>query len=217
MNNLSELRHEHQKNKIQNNHLENTSPSPWDQLDLWIKEALAHSYFQPNAMSLATVSPDGKPSCRMVLLKSFSPEGIIFYTHYLSKKAQELAHFPHAALLLYWDKQERQIRIEGQVKKISPEESDQYFSSRPRGSQISAAISPQSQKIPDREYLEQKYLKLEQASQDKSIPRPEDWGGYCLVPSYFEFWQGRESRLHDRVIYQRANTSSGWEKSLLAP
>lgn len=221
MTDLSDLRHDFQHNENNPLSLNNTPDTPWPLLHDWLTEAQSAKYFQPNAMSLATVSPEGKPSCRIVLLKSFTPEaGIIFYTHYLSKKGQDLAHNPHAALLLYWDQLEKQIRIEGSVSKISAQDSDHYFHTRPYLSQLGAAISPQSQIIPDRSFLDQAFQNLKHQypeSSDNLIPRPEHWGGYVLKPTYFEFWQGRASRLHDRVVYSHQAPNSHWEKYLLAP
>jgi pyridoxamine 5'-phosphate oxidase len=168
-----------------------------------------------NAMVLATSDSDNKPSARIILLKGFDKEGFVFYTNYDSRKGRQIAVNPNAALVFFWPALERQVRIEGRIEKTSRKESDEYFKIRPEGSNISAMISPQSQRIPNREYLEhleQDHLNL---YHNKTIDRPENWGGYRLVPDLFEFWQGREHRLHDRFEY--AWTSGGWEIYRLAP
>ncbi len=200
--------------------LSNTAENPFEQLNLWLTQALQEHFFQPNAMVLSTVDlKTNQPSSRVVLLKYLNnQDGLIFYTHYQSRKAQELDQNPKASGLLYWDKLERQVRIEGAIQKTSPLISDQYFQSRPRESQIGASISPQSQIIPDRTFLTQAYQQLNQDLNNQTIPRPDHWGGYQLIPSYFEFWQGRSSRLHDRIIYQEDPLNkNSWLKSRLAP
>ena len=190
---------------------------PMDQFALWFKEATNADLLEPNAMTLATADPDGKPRARIVLLKDYSDGGFVFYTNYQSDKATELIANPQAALVFLWDKLERQVRVEGKVEKISPEESDTYFHSRPMGSQIGAWVSPQSSIIPNREVLETKQKELEQKYADsEQIPRPENWGGFRVVPHRVEFWQGRPSRLHDRLVY-RLQSDGTWEVVRLAP
>lgn len=223
---LSDLRHEPSQEltdpQLPGLEFSNTADNPFDQLDLWLNQAIQALFFQPNAMVLSTMdSKTHQPSSRVVLLKDFNQkDGLIFYTHYQSRKSQELELNPQASALFYWDKLERQVRIEGKIQKISDLISDQYFQSRPRESQIGASISPQSQIIPDRDFLIQAYQKLENNLNNQTIPRPDYWGGYQLIPSYFEFWQGRNSRLHDRIIYKNNNSNKDkntWLKSRLAP
>ena len=189
---------------------------PLEQFKRWLDEAIAENFRMPNAMTLATVSRDGKPSARIVLLKQVDERGFIFYTNYLSRKGKELSANPFASLTFFWDTLDRQVRAEGSVIKVSEEESNQYFQSRPRDSQISAVISSQSSIVESREELENKWQELEQALTNKPIPRPQHWGGYCLKPASIEFWQGRESRLHDRILYELQNDGS-WKISRLAP
>lgn len=194
---------------------EEVDENPISQFKKWMNEAISFKITEPNAMTLATSTPDGVPSARVLLLKSFDNEGFVFYTNYESRKAKELAKNPHACIVFDWHLMERQIRIEGVVKKVSAEESDKYFNSRPEDSQLGAWISPQSTFIDDREELENRKVKIESMFKDKLITRPPNWGGYILKPQTIEFWQGRESRLHDRIIY--INVDKEWIVRRLAP
>jgi pyridoxamine 5'-phosphate oxidase len=189
-------------------------PNPLALFGQWFGEAA--DLFQPNGMVLATVSADGRPSARTVLLKGFDEEGFVFFTNYDSRKAQELAANEWAALLFWWREQFRQVRIEGTVKKVTTAESDEYFATRPRGSQVSAWASPQSQIIPSRAELEEKVGVIEKRFEGGEVMRPPHWGGYCLWPMLFEFWQGREDRLHDRLQYGRV-ANGAWVIERLAP
>ncbi|MGL5805670.1 MAG: pyridoxamine 5'-phosphate oxidase [Xenococcaceae cyanobacterium] len=189
---------------------------PFQQFHTWFQQTLEAQLLEPNAMTLATTTADGKPTARMVLLKDFDARGFVFYTNYESLKGQQLNENPFAALVFWWAELERQIRIEGQVEKISNPESDAYFHSRPIGSQLGAWVSHQSQVIDSREVLETRQLDLEQQYRDREIPRPIHWGGFRVVPSVIEFWQGRPSRLHDRLRYTlQANGS--WLRERLSP
>ena len=192
------------------------SANPIQQFEHWFAEALQSELPEPNAMTLATANRSGQPSARTVLLKGFDPEGFVFYTNYDSRKGQELSENPQAALLFCWLELERQVRIEGGVERVSPEESLAYFQSRPQGSQIGAWASPQSQVIPSREVLEAKIQELSARYQkDDLLPLPPNWGGYRLRPQQIEFWQGRENRLHDRILFVR--DGEDWVVSRLAP
>lgn len=209
---ISDLRHDFSKGQY--DELSDQS-KPFEQFELWLAEAIEKNLNDPNAMVLSTCAKDGRPSSRVVLLKGFDKSGFIFYTNYDSRKGKELAENPRAALLFYWAETGKQIRIEGTVKKVAAEMSDQYFASRPRASQLGAVASPQSSPIDGREELEEKYADLEKEFDGKEITRPENWGGYIVEPEVIEFWQGRESRLHDRLRYTR--TASGWQVERLAP
>jgi len=190
---------------------------PIKQFDLWFGQALEADLIEPNAMTLATATPDGKPTARIVLLKGVSDRGFVFYTNYESQKGQQLIANPHAALVFLWQKLERQVRIEGKVEKLSSEESAEYFHSRPKASQLGAWTSDQSRVIPNREVLEKKQAQLqEQYSGDTEVPLPTHWGGFRVVPSRLEFWQGRPSRLHDRLVYD-LQADGSWTINRLSP
>ncbi len=192
-------------------------PDPFGQFSKWYNEVAEKSEEESNAMVLATADDEGKPTARIVLLKNFSEKGFIFYTNSLSKKGAQISFNPNVALLFYWPAVYRQVRVEGHAGIISEKESDEYFRSRPEENKISAVISPQSEVVPDRDSLENKYKRAEAAYMDKEIPRPEFWGGYIVVPEYFEFWQGRENRLHDRLIYTYDLLEMNWKIKRLAP
>lgn len=189
---------------------------PLLQFQDWFKAALEAKVNEPNAMNLSTVKASGRPSSRIVLLKGVEDNGFVFYTNYTSDKGHQLQQQPYASLCFFWPELERQVRIEGKVIKVAPAVSDQYFQSRPLASRLGAWASPQSQIIPGRDSLE---LKLEEVKRQFSldVPRPEHWGGYKLIPDYLEFWQGRESRLHDRIVYSLDKDSVKWTVNRLAP
>jgi pyridoxamine 5'-phosphate oxidase len=190
-------------------------PSPFKQFSRWLDEASRAGLIEPNAMALATADSTGQPSVRMVLLKTFDERGMVFFTNYESRKGRELADNPRGALLFYWDALERQVRIEGAIERTKESESDDYFATRPRGARLGAHASRQSEVIRDRAALEKTYEKLDAEFKDKEVPRPDFWGGYRLVPHYFEFWQGRENKLHDRISYTLAGKS--WHLARLSP
>jgi pyridoxamine 5'-phosphate oxidase len=191
---------------------------PMKYLLAWYRAAERAGIAEPNAVALATSTKSGIPSCRYVLVKGFEPDGVVFFTNYKSRKGAELQKNPNAAITFYWAKFSRQVRIEGRVERVSESHSDKYFASRPRGSQIAASVSPQSSEIPNIEWLEEKFTELSSSS-DYDIVRPAHWGGYKLIPSRIEFWQGQENRLHHRVVYEKKNkiTSGSWSKRVLAP
>ncbi len=188
---------------------------PINQFSKWFADAMNAKLYEPNVMTLATADRSGKPSARIVLLKGFDQQGFVFFTNYDSVKGKEIAENPQASLVFFWPELERQVRIDGSVSKVSAQVSDQYFHSRPIGSQIGAAASPQSAKMQNRESLEEKVKELTAAYQGKEIPRPQHWGGYLVKPSQIEFWQGRSSRLHDRINYELVD--GNWIISRLAP
>jgi pyridoxamine 5'-phosphate oxidase len=190
-------------------------PDPLEQFALWYADAEAAAIHLPMAMTLATATADGAPSARIVLLKQSDERGFIFYTNYRSRKGRELAGNPRAALVFFWDALDRQVRAEGTITKVAPEESDRYFATRPRESQLGAHVSPQSEPITSRVLLDESAKTLERRFDGRPVPRPAHWGGFCLVPSTVEFWQGRPGRLHDRIAYTRA--ARGWSITRLAP
>lgn len=196
--------------------LENAANSPFVQFEQWIEAAKAADIREPNAMTLATVNEQGRPRARIVLLKAFDKNGFVFYTNYDSQKGQDLANHAYGALVFFWDALERQVRIEGQVVQQDKAVSTSYFQSRPRNSQIGAWTSPQSQIIKDRSVLTERQAEIEEQFAGKaSLPLPNNWGGYVLVPDTFEFWQGRSSRLHDRIRYRLEQKE--WLRERLAP
>jgi pyridoxamine 5'-phosphate oxidase len=196
---------------------ENTvDPNPFILFRTWFDEAIASGSRLPDAMTLATATKEGKPSARMVLLKQVDDQGFVFYTNYNSRKARELDANPYASLVCYWVQLDRQVRVEGSVERVSAAESDEYFHTRPRESQIGAITSPQSEAIASREFLEQRFREFENMYRDRAIPRPAHWGGYRLKPDKIEFWQNREGRLHDRILYER-QADGGWTIKRLAP
>jgi pyridoxamine-phosphate oxidase len=210
---VSKNLHEHRRNY----HLhelteEKISPNPYEQFGWWYEDAANSEIVEPNAMVLSTATAKGSPSSRVVLLKAFDETGFVFYTNYHSRKGKEIIQNPQACLLFFWDKLERQVRIEGTIEKIEAHLSEEYFATRPYESRLSAIVSEQSAEIPSRQFLEDK---LEELKKEGSIQRPQYWGGYLLKANYFEFWQGRASRLHDRLVYEL--TGNVWKIKRLAP
>lgn len=209
--NLATLRENYQKGEL----LESTvAVNPIDQFNKWFQEACDVKVLEPNAMHLSTVGPDDKPSGRIVLLKDVS-DRFSFFTNYHSRKGSEITRHAFGCLTFFWVELERQIRIEGTIIKMSDDLSTEYFHQRPRSSQLGAWVSDQSRRVDSREFLEERYLNLEKEFEGKEIPKPAHWGGYELIPEYFEFWQGRPSRLHDRIVYELQ--AGIWEKGRLAP
>jgi pyridoxamine 5'-phosphate oxidase len=209
---LADLRREYSLASLD---LSDASDDPLKQFSRWFEDAQRAELLEPNAMILATVGADGYPSARVVLLKGISENGFVFFTNYRSHKSEDLDARGHAALVFLWKEIERQVRIEGRVVRISDEESTAYFRLRPRGSQIGAWASPQSEIIANREWLEGEAARVEAQYAGKEIPRPSHWGGYRVLPDVIEFWQGRRNRLHDRLRYRREG--SCWRIERLAP
>lgn len=212
---IADIRRDYMLKSFDESH---AAANPFDQFKEWWEEATSAEIDEVNAMTLATVDSNGKPSARIVLLKGYTHDGFVFFTNYESAKGQELAANPNAAILFFWKELERQIRIEGTVEKISEVDSDAYFHSRPAGSRIGAWVSPQSKVISGRNFLEENYQRLIlQYPDENKVPRPPHWGGYIVKPESFEFWQGRSSRLHDRLRFMKNNQSSQWLRERLAP
>ncbi|MDB5016064.1 MAG: pyridoxamine 5-phosphate oxidase [Mucilaginibacter sp.] len=210
---LENLREEYKSASLSEN---STKGDPIKQFEVWFNEAQEANVPGHNAMMLATATNDGRPSARVVLLKGVNEYGFMFYTNYLSRKGKEITKNPVGALTFFWPSMERQIRIEGTIEKLSKEQSDKYFHSRPKDSQIGAVVSPQSQEIESRDVLEKKWSELTEEYTDKEVPKPSFWGGYILKPRMIEFWQGRPSRLHDRIAYKKIDNKN-WKKVRLAP
>lgn len=190
-------------------------PDPFLQFDKWYKERLSSGVKAPDAVSLGTASPAGKVSVRIVLLKDYDEKGFVFYTNYNSRKASHLMANHRAALLFFWPESGRQVRVEGLTIKVSDEESDDYFKTRPRESQISSWASDQSSVIPGRHYIEKQFESFKSIFADRTVPRPDHWGGFRLIPTWIEFWQERDFRLHDRLIYTKKDNK--WIIERLAP
>ena len=208
---LSALRNDYSLKTLEESQVDR---DPLKQFGVWMVEAIHARVPEPTAMSLATIGADGRPAGRIVLLKGLDARGFVFYTNYESRKGRELAANPQAALAFMWKELERQVRIEGRVEKVTPEDSSAYFVTRPLGSRIGAWASPQSEVIANRGWLEKRWEELS-AQHGESPARPPHWGGYRVMPDYLEFWQGRRSRLHDRVVYKRAGDA--WTIARLAP
>lgn len=200
---------------MQSLELTDVAATPVLQFDKWWNEAVSSSIEEVNAMTLATVNPDGKPAARIVLLKGFDENGFIFFTNYLSEKGKSISAYPYASLVFFWKELERQVRIEGSCIQVSESESDEYFLSRPIGSRLGAWASPQSTVISSRTVLDQNLDRVTAQYADGIVPRPDHWGGYRVIPEVVEFWQGRPSRLHDRIRYR--NEESQWLIERLAP
>ena len=189
--------------------------NPFDQLAIWLNEAIANQSYEPTAMILSTIDQSGNPESRVVLLKELDTDGLIFFTNYHSKKGQQLSQNPNVSVVFFWPETERQVRIKGYAKKISEKASTDYFQSRPKDSQIGAWASPQSQVIETREVLENSFKHYQIYFQDHEIEKPPHWGGFLIHPEYFEFWQGRSNRLHDRIEFHKQNQY--WITRRLAP
>jgi pyridoxamine 5'-phosphate oxidase len=212
---LEELRGQFRQNGLKEAEM---LPDPIEQFSAWFRVAVDHapaSWVEPCAMTLATSTRQGAISARVVLLRGLSDAGFVFYTNYDSRKGEQLAENPRAALVVYWDYLERQVRVEGTVARVDRALSEQYFRARPRGSQLSAAVSAQSTVVPSRHDLERQVAELSRKLGDEPVPLPDNWGGYCVRPERVEFWQGRENRLHDRILYLRK--ADGWAIRRLAP
>lgn len=210
---IADIRKNYSQKDLSEKH---ANTNPIQQFSKWWDEAVSCEIDEVNAMTLATASSDGVPAARIVLLKDFNETGFVFFTNYESYKAQQLAENPKACLVFFWKELERQVRITGLIEKIDVTASDIYFHSRPQGSQLGAIVSPQSQVIENREWLDQQYAELEKELEGKKMQRPAHWGGYIVKPVIIEFWQGRSSRLHDRLQYT-LNDNGSWKIERLAP
>ncbi len=206
------------KREVYNRSLaEETAPTyPFSLFQAWLEEAMGAGLLDPTAMTLGTLGPDNRPSLRTVLLKGFDGKGFVFFTSYQSRKGRDICRNPFASLLFYWPVLARQVRIDGSISTIAAKESDDYFESRPRGSQLAAWACPQSMPVPGRDFLEDRMRFFGEKFRGKPVPRPPHWGGYRLVAEKFEFWNGRPNRLHDRLFYHK-KPRSGWIRTRLAP
>lgn len=211
--NLGDYRKSYDKNSLTK---DESHQDPFKQFEKWFEE-VEHSdgVEEVNAMTVSTIGLDGYPKSRVVLLKNYDENGFVFYTNYDSEKGKAITSNPHICLSFFWPNLERQVIIKGKAKKVSEEQSVSYFKSRPQGSQLGALVSPQSEVIPDREYLANKLKDLEKEYQDKEVPKPKNWGGFIVDPHEFEFWQGRPNRLHDRIRY--SGDRDNWKRERLAP
>ncbi|MBE2189256.1 MAG: pyridoxamine 5'-phosphate oxidase [Desulfobulbaceae bacterium] len=212
MEDLGNIRRDYNKFKLDESSI---NKNPFDQFKIWMDEGLKGDFYEPTAMVISTVNSEGRPSSRVVLLKSYDEHGFVFFTNYLSRKGTDIAFNPYGSLIFYWDKFERQIRIEGKIEKVTPEESKAYYDKRPYTSRIGAWASEQSQPLKSRFTLIRKVVKL-MMKHPINVPLPDFWGGYRLVPDEFEFWQGRENRLHDRFRFKLIDTKK-WEIERLSP
>ncbi len=210
---LENLRTDYQKHSLSEKDIK---ANPFEQFGIWFDEAVKAEVMEPNALTLATATKEGIPSARIVLLKGFDQKGFSLYTNYLSKKGKDMAKNPFASMVFFWPELQRQVRIDGKIVKLSKEESEAYFNSRPFESRIGAISSPQSQVIPNRESLDVVYKNMEEKYKGQSVPKPAHWGGYLLSPIAIEFWQGRPSRLHDRMKYVLMEKGK-WKIERLAP
>jgi pyridoxamine 5'-phosphate oxidase len=213
MDDIHRLRLDYRKGELG---LRDLPEDPIRAFSFWFEEAMLHCQ-EPNAMCLATADREGRPSARMVLLKGLDRGGFVFFTNYLSRKGLEIDANPHAALVFYWEALERQVRVEGLLSRLSPEENDAYFHSRPHGSQIGAWASMQTREVESREVLEQQLAAYTAQYPEGQVPRPPHWGGFHLKPSCIEFWQGRSNRLHDRIQFRLPEHGQGWERARLSP
>ncbi|HET6991032.1 MAG TPA: pyridoxamine 5'-phosphate oxidase [Bacteroidia bacterium] len=210
---FNKLRHDFSKMTLDESMVD---ANPFRQFETWFSAAAEAKVNEANAMTVSTVNPDNRPSSRIVLLRNFDENGFVFYSNYRSQKAKDIEKNNSASLLFFWPELERQVRIDGKLIKHSAKESDLYFNSRPRESRLGAWASPQSEKLADRKALDELYAKVEKQFEGKEVPRPEWWGGYVLVPDRIEFWQGRPSRLHDRICYSK-DLKGNWKIERLAP
>jgi pyridoxamine 5'-phosphate oxidase len=212
--NIADLRREYTLTGLHENEV---MPDPLKQFERWFSEAMSAQLPEPNAMHISTVDENCRPSSRIVLLKELDQKGFVFYTNYHSQKGRNIAINPNVTLTFFWVDLERQVRIEGEAEKVSEQESDEYFAIRPRGSQIGAWVSHQSERVPNREILEEKKIAYEKEFSGKTVPRPPHWGGYRVIPNRIEFWQGRPSRLHDRIVYELDFEGEIWTTGRLSP
>ena len=210
---LSSLRRDYEAGAL---HRRDLDADPIKQFERWLSDAVAAGQVEPTAMTLATATRDGRPSARVVLLKAVEPNGFVFFTNYLSQKGREIEANPNVELCFFWDKLERTVRVHGPVRRTSRAESEAYFRQRPRRSQIGALASNQSEIVADREVLERRFAELEKQHETTDVPTPPHWGGFRVTPETVEFWQGRRSRLHDRLRYRR-DADGGWVIERLAP